>query len=128
MSGSAWGRLGWGPCIAACALSVVLGCDSGHPDSGYGAAAPVPATKTCADLCARIADCGVALCDEDSMSTKYSVTREPIDTECLSTCTDDQVQSMISDPAWGCTFRDSCRQVFENDLCHGHARYSCDPL
>jgi hypothetical protein len=109
-------------------LPLLLGCDSTsypHPDTGYGAAEPVPPTKSCADFCARSADCVVDLCDENTSSTRYAAIHDPLDAECLAGCTDAQLQAMATDASWQCFFTASCRQVFDNDVCKASVRYSC---
>jgi hypothetical protein len=125
MYGSAWRRVGlW---MAAGLSSVVLGCGSagGYPDTGFGAGAPVPPTKTCDDFCARSADCFVALCNENTSSTRYTALRDVIDNDCLASCTDANLQAEATDASWQCVFTSSCRQVFEHDVCNAKARYSC---
>jgi hypothetical protein len=126
MFASAWIRRRVGLWIATGLFPVLLGCDSaGYPDSGYGAAETVPPTKNCKDFCARSADCIVALCDENTSSTSYTVIHDVIDSECLASCTDAQLQAVATDASWQCFFDSSCRQVFENDVCKANARYSC---
>ena len=73
-------RLGFG---AALLLTLgLVGCSGGDdddddaaeakkPDTGAGAAQAVPATRTCADLCARLGACFEVLCNEDTKSTNY---------------------------------------------------------
>ena len=113
--------------LATGLLSVLLGCDTaaGQPDSGYGAAQPVPATKTCKDFCARSADCIVALCDEDMSSTSYAAIHDPFENQCLAGCTDAQIQAVATDASWQCFFTSSCRQVFAHDVCNAGGHYSC---
>jgi hypothetical protein len=110
-------------------LVVVLAlaaCGSaGHPDTGYGAGQPAPATPTCAALCERSADCLVTLCDEDTMSTRYEALRSLVAGQCNATCTDALLQSMATGNSWRCLFESSCRQVYEQDLCAAHASYHC---
>jgi hypothetical protein len=54
-------------------IATNVSCDSaGHPDTGAGANKTPPAVETCADLCQRLADCVVTLCDEDTSSTRYT--------------------------------------------------------
>jgi hypothetical protein len=110
-------------------FAIVLGCDAGAPvtvpDSGYGAHAPVPATKTCKDLCARSADCVVALCDENMSTTSFVGIRDAFESQCLSSCSDATLAAMATDASWRCLFDSTCRQVFERDVCMAHASYTC---
>jgi hypothetical protein len=123
---SAWTRRRVGLRMAAGLFALLLGCDSAPtPDSGYGAGQPVPPTKNCMDVCARSADCFVALCDENTSSTRYAGLRLVVDDQCLANCTEAQLQTMASDASWQCYFQSTCRQVFENDVCEVNARYSC---
>jgi hypothetical protein len=125
---SAWGRVSRGAFLGTTfgAALMALGCDSGgHPDTGFGADAAVPATINCMDLCQRSADCVVDLCDEDTNSTKFAAGAELIDQSCLSTCTDPQLQVVATQASWSCLFTSTCRQAFGDDVCHASARYSC---
>ena len=114
----------WG---AVLGLLLAAGCggDAGHPDTGVGAGQTPPAVPNCADFCARAADCFVALCDEDTMSTRYDGLASILEDQCNATCTDAQLQAAASPTSWQCFFEDSCRQVFGEDACHGMAHYSC---
>ena len=112
--------------MAAGVVSVLLGCGSAaNPDSGYGAGEPVPLTKNCQDFCARNAECIVALCDENTSSTSYMAIHDVINSQCIASCTDAQLQAMATDASWQCYFQSTCRQVFEHDVCKANARYTC---
>jgi len=105
----------------------LAGCDSaGHPDTGYGAGPVAPTPLNCMALCERSADCLVALCDEDTMSTRYEAIRSPVTSECEASCTDALLQSMATGNSWRCLFESSCRQVYEHDVCAAHASYRCN--
>jgi hypothetical protein len=113
--------------VALVAVGTMVGCggSDGHPDTGYGANQPVPTPETCVDLCQRLADCVVDLCDEDTNSTRYAGAQYLLASSCESTCTDAQVQSAVSSTAWQCMFEDTCRQVFGEDSCHAMSHYNC---
>ena len=112
--------------IAVAVILAALGCGSdGHPDTGAGAGQTPPATENCVDLCQRIADCFVILCNEDTQSTRYEAVRTIAATECQTTCTDEAVMSRFSPAAWQCTFLSSCRQVLEDAACIRPSTYSC---
>lgn len=114
-----------GPAVALLALSF-FGCDSeGSHDSGIGAGKPVPATQNCTDLCARLAECTVALCNEDTSSTRYTPTEPSIASSCRATCTEAAAQSQITAQQWTCTFQSSCRAFLDADACKGMGHYSC---
>jgi hypothetical protein len=125
---SGMARLGW---IAAVFLTVGLGCGSGgshgsgKPDTGYGANVTLPATKNCNDVCDRLADCAANLCNEDSMSTRYTNLVEPLAAQCKAGCSDAQVQSQFKDATWSCFFESSCRAVFDQDTCKAGSHYTC---
>jgi hypothetical protein len=126
MLARAWSRCRVGVFTAACVVPVLLGCSSaGEFDSGFGAGEPVPPTKNCQDFCARNAECIVALCDEDTSSTSYMAIHDKIDSACVASCTDAQLQATATDPSWQCYFQSSCRQVFAHDVCMANARYTC---
>lgn len=118
-------RLSFG--IALVAVGAVVGCggSDGRPDTGYGANQPVPAAETCVDLCQRLADCVIDLCDEDTMSTRFEGSQSLLAASCESTCTDAQVESGVSSSIWQCIFEDTCRQVFGEDSCHAMSHYNC---
>jgi hypothetical protein len=106
---------------AACGSS-----DPGHPDTGYGADQPVPATVNCTDLCARGADCAAQLCHEDTMSTMYTGLAQILDAECESAC-NDAVLAQLTAANWQCYFTSSCRQVFGENVCQTpNTKYSCN--
>ena len=115
--------------LLACLLSIAsASCgDSGGggPDTGSGAAQPVPVTRNCADFCGRAADCLVVLCDEDTMSKNYEPLGDIVRDQCLTTCTDALLASGVSASQWQCYFQSSCRQVFGADACHQNGTYSC---
>jgi hypothetical protein len=108
-------------------LATNVSCDSaGHPDTGAGANKTPPAVETCVDLCQRLADCVVTLCDEDTSSTRYDAIHDPVASSCVAPCTDAQIQSKVTPDMWSCIFKSSCRQVFQDDVCHGMSHYSCN--
>jgi hypothetical protein len=115
--------------IGIAVLAATFGCGSDgpppHPDTGAGAGQPVPATETCVDLCARLGDCVVILCDENTNSTQFEGFQDILASQCVSGCTDALVMSSINATAWSCVFQSSCRQVFEHDVCHTQANYHC---
>src|SRR5262245_12062219 len=114
--------------IACAALAVALGCGNdppGHPDTGAGAGEPVPTTENCVDLCARLGECVVTLCNEDTHSTQFTGLDGALALQCEATCMDSQVMTAINPTAWSCLFQLSCRQVFEHDSCHTSASYHC---
>ena len=100
---------------------------SGHPDTGYGANQPVPATVNCTDFCTRGANCGAQLCDEDSMSTAYTSLVPLVITECESAGCNASVLAQITTANWQCYFQSSCRQVFGANACQiANTSYSCN--
>ena len=101
-------------------------CDSGHPDTGAGANRPVPATETCTDICGRLAECVVTLCNEDTSSSRYSPISGSLQASCTASCNQSQLMSMITPDMWSCIFTQSCRAVFEHDVCHGMSHYNCN--
>jgi hypothetical protein len=122
------GRFNVARALACAALAAVLGCGSdppSHPDTGAGAGLPVPTTENCVDLCARLGDCVVTLCNENTNSTQFEGLQGALALQCESTCTDALVMSQINPTAWSCIFQSSCRQVFERDICHTSANYHC---
>ena len=122
-----WG-LGFVRAIATVALAAAVGCGNdppSHPDTGAGAGQPIPTTENCVDLCTRLGDCVVTLCDENTNSTQFSGLEGALASQCESTCTDALVNSNINATAWSCIFQSSCRQVFEHDVCHTQANYHC---
>ena len=105
---------------AACGSS-----DLSHPDTGYGANQPVPATGNCTDLCTRAADCGAQLCNEDTMSTMYTELAPLPTSECESAC-NDTVLAQLTPANWQCYFTSTCRQVFGENVCQtANTKYSC---
>ena len=106
-------------------LAALVACDGGHPDTGYGERTPVPAQVTCLDACARIADCAVALCNEDTTSTRFSALEDAFVADCLAGCVDNLLAAQLPPPAWSCMFTESCRAVFEHDTCEIQGRYTC---
>lgn len=119
--------------LACATLLVATACggdDSNDPprkpDSGYGTSQPLPAARTCSDLCARVADCAEHLCNEDSHSMRYTGLGDFLDETCESACTDSLVNSNITASEWQCLFQDSCRQVFDYDTCRTQSSYSCN--
>ena len=114
-----WWFVGW-------VIAASIGCSDSHPDSGYGANKPVPATRTCSALCDRLADCSVRLCNENTSSSNYDFLESELSSQCQLNCTDAEVQSAFTAAQWSCTFTDSCRQVMEDDSCDTDASYTCD--
>jgi hypothetical protein len=100
--------------------------DDGHPDTGYGAGQAVPATRTCMDICARLADCAVNLCNEDTSSSNYSGLEPSLADQCELSCSDAGLAAAFPQPKWDCAFTDSCREVFEHDSCEIDASYTCN--
>lgn len=106
-------------------LAAGCGGASGHPDTGAGAHQPVPAVEHCADLCQRFGDCAVILCNEDTKSTRYQTLGDAIVADCMFTCSDATVMTLVAPDKWTCFFESSCRQVFEYHSCDGDAYYRC---
>jgi hypothetical protein len=103
------------------------GTAGGHPDTGYGANKPVPATVNCTDFCTRLADCGADLCNEDTMSTSYTALVPILVSECESSACNASVLAMITPANWQCYFQSSCRQVFEHNACQvSPSSYTCN--
>jgi hypothetical protein len=116
--------------LRAVALAVALftaACGSGErrPDTGAGANAPVPITINCQDFCARLADCVVILCNEDTKAVNDTSAKAAVETTCLSNCMDADAQKLIPPSAWSCVFQSSCRMAFDYDDCHGFSTYTC---
>jgi hypothetical protein len=99
------------------------GGEKEHSDAGAGA--PVPAEKTCTDLCKRIGDCVEILCNEDSMSSRYNGLGGLLATSCVGTCTSTNAEN-FNDTQWECLFTNSCRDVFGQDACGAGGSYSCE--
>jgi len=95
-----------------------------HPDTGAGIGETPPAMITCTDLCLRGAECLGDLCNEDTMSTRYTAFAEAVASQCATTCASTQIPP-ITPTQWQCLFQSSCRQVFERDVCGTQAHYSC---
>lgn len=112
--------------IAAVAVTTALSCDSApvHPDTGVGAGETAPGTVNCIDLCLRSAACAGPLCNEDTMSTRYTALSDLIASQCSTVCAGVQLPP-ITPTQWQCLFQQSCRQVFEHDVCGADATYSC---
>jgi uncharacterized spore protein YtfJ len=120
--------------VAAVALVTVVtaaGCGGGgssrKPDTGFGAGQTPPVTINCTDFCQRLSDCGVELCDEDSMSMKYAALADILVPECHAMCTDALLQSKLTTSQWDCLFQSSCRQAVDSsyDACHTMSYYTC---
>lgn len=107
-------------------LCALAGCGDRHPDSGYGANTPVPSMRTCEALCARMADCFVQICNEDTSSNDYDGAEDVLTYSCSSGCNDADVQSHFSDADWACIFMDSCREFVDYDACDLDVTYTCD--
>jgi hypothetical protein len=98
-----------------------------HPDTGYGANQPVPATVNCTDFCTRGADCGAHLCDEDKMTTSYTALEPIVIQECQNVGCSASVLAMITPADWQCYFQSSCRQVLEHNACNvSPSSYMCN--
>jgi hypothetical protein len=105
----------------------ILACDgSSHPDSGYGANETPPSQVNCTNLCARLCDCGGHLCSEDTGNAAYiDMFSTVLLDQCVSTCTDANVQSKMTAANWQCLFQQSCRKAVGEDACHVQANYHC---
>jgi hypothetical protein len=121
--------------IAVVCTLGVAGCSGGgddddeeakKPDTGYGAAQVVPATRSCNDFCARAGECAAALCDEDTKSTRYDALQDLLASACDAQCSDSVLQSNVTAENWQCLFQSSCRQAFDYDTCHTQASYYCN--
>jgi hypothetical protein len=111
--------------LAVAGAAACGGSAPGHPDTGYGANQPVPATVNCTDLCTRGADCSAQLCNEDTMSTMYTALAPILIAECESEC-NDTVLAQLTPANWQCYFQSSCRQVFEDNVCQtANTKYTC---
>ena len=109
------------------AVMIVVACGGGRKDdSGYGAGEPVPATLSCVDLCARLGDCVVALCNEDTDSTRYSGLEDALAFDCETSCTEAAIEAAFTDDQWACIFQSSCREVFDYQECDEQSFYTCD--
>lgn len=118
---------GGGQWLLAFVFPAVVGCGSdGSDDSGYGANQPVPATIKCSELCDRLANCVVQLCNENTSSTNYDGLELDLVAQCKLGCTDAAVQSKLTVAQWQCLFTDSCREAVEHDSCMSDASYTCD--
>jgi len=121
--------------LIGCALRIVAlvilvnglaGCDGGeHPDTGYGAGLPVPATMNCSDLCTRLGDCAGHLCAEDKNNPAYIGLGGAAESQCLTSCTDVLLQSKATSTQWSCLFEKTCRAVFGHDACSMQSKYWC---
>ncbi len=114
--------------IAVGLLAATLGCDGEErkPDTGYGANQPVPATMTCTDLCTRLVDCVVTLCNEDTRSTRYDALKTAFFADCVDNgCVDADLQSGTTATVWSCLFQSSCREVYDYAICERGAYYYC---
>jgi hypothetical protein len=113
--------------LAAAGAAACGGSAPGHPDTGYGANQPVPATVNCTDFCTRGADCGADLCNEDKMTTSYTALVPIVVAECENAACNASVLAMITLADWQCYFQSSCRQVFEHNACHvAPSSYTCN--
>ena len=113
--------------IAAVAITTAMSCgDSAptHPDTGVGAGETAPGTPNCVDLCLRSAACAGPLCNEDTMSTRYTALSEQLASLCGAVCAGTQLPPVTA-TQWQCLFQQSCRQVFEHDACGVGSTYSC---
>ena len=114
--------------LALGVAAVAIGCggeESRRPDTGYGAGQPAPAMVTCANVCARFADCMVALCNEDTRSTRYDLAENGLALDCEARCTDAELQ-LASAVTWACYFESSCREVVDYSICQPGASYYCN--
>jgi hypothetical protein len=84
-------------------------------------------TASCSTLCARMASCTVALCNEDGHTNQYTALQSEILADCMSSCDDIALQqSVAADPAqWSCYQEHTCRDVFGLDVCGGGGTYAC---
>jgi hypothetical protein len=120
---SRWTLASWLLVVGAAGACSV---EEGFPDTGYGAGQPVPATLTCMDMCARLANCAVNLCNEDTDTMNYTEFEPVLVDNCRFSCTDADVAARFSQMQWECTFMNSCRSVFGDDVCATDASYACD--
>ncbi|HEY4183107.1 MAG TPA: hypothetical protein VGM90_40065 [Kofleriaceae bacterium] len=105
---------------------VVAACgDNHHVDSGYGKNVAQPAELTCEDLCTRMSDCAVALCDEDTASIRYKSVEDVLTDQCIATCSDQRLAT-FSETQTRCVFALSCRKVFDDDDCNIDGNYTCN--
>jgi len=115
--------------IVAGIVTALGACSStadGRQDTGYGAGQTAPVTENCTNLCQRVADCGVHLCDEDKSTTAYLGSLSLLENACESSCTDAQITANISPTQWQCLFHDSCRMVLGNNSCGtANTSYTC---
>jgi hypothetical protein len=111
-------------------IAVGFGCGDGggerRPDTGAGANQPVPTALNCSDFCARLGDCVVTLCNEDTKSNQYDGFGGLLAAQCESTCTDSLLMSGFTPQIWQCLFQSSCRQVFDYDTCNSDGSYYCN--
>lgn len=114
-------------CVALSASLSSAACGRGErtKDTGAGANQAVPPTITCEDFCARLADCVVVLCNEDTKTMNYTGTAPIVEKTCLSDCADTDAPKLIPQEAWSCVFQSSCRMAFDYDDCHGFSTYTC---
>jgi hypothetical protein len=116
--------------LALAVATAACGSSSGppapsHPDTGYGANQPVPATVNCTDYCSRTVDCGTQLCNEDTMSTMYTALVPLASAACASACNAALLAQLT--PGWQCLFQSSCRQVLGENVCGtANTKYSCN--
>ncbi len=119
----------------ACALALpgLAGCggdadddtEARKPDSGYGAAQTAPTVRICTDFCTRLADCGRALCVEDTHSERAEGVDEVVYGQCSAQCTDSVLNSNLTAQQWDCLFQSSCRESIDYDECKVGATYRC---
>jgi hypothetical protein len=118
-------RAGCWMVVAALVVASACGGEDRRPDTGAGAAQPIPATLNCADMCGRLADCLVTLCNEDTNSTQFTPLGPVVESQCVSGCTEAIVMSQFSPQDWTCLFQSSCRQVLDYDTCAVDSSYHC---
>ncbi|HEY4056207.1 MAG TPA: hypothetical protein VGM39_06335 [Kofleriaceae bacterium] len=116
----------WRWVLAVIAISACGGDD--HPDTGYGKDAIRPASPTCVDVCSRVANCAVALCNEDSSSHDYDQFEDESESQCALDCDQATLDDAFTAEKYDCIFAESCRAVFDDDVCSVGGTYSCtDP-
>ena len=109
--------------LHAAVLATLVSCLGGcggtpeHVDTGYGVSQSVPKTVNCTDLCQRLSNCTVNLCDEDRNTTQYLEMESQLDGSCAIGCDNATLASQVTSSQWTCMFDKSCRAVFSHDAC-----------
>ena len=128
-------RVKFGRALLGALVLVAVGCGGGgddddgaearKPDTGVGKNEVPPNPRDCYALCARLADCAEALCNEDTHSTRYTGLGEVLAIQCEVKCDQSLLDKFTADQ-WQCLFEKSCRQAIDYDDCRtGGASYSC---